>query len=60
MFFVIYNNKGSYMNWDEAIIYKELHFVYIVNGKKFLTEKEAKEYIKEKKDEENNIIAFYD
>ena len=48
------------MNWDEAIIYKELHFVYIVNGKKFLTEKEAKEYIKEKKDEKDSIIAFYD
>ena len=48
------------MNWDEAIIYKELHFVYIVNGKVFLTEKEAKEYIKEKKDEKDSIIAFYD
>jgi hypothetical protein len=48
------------MNWDEIVIFKELHFVYIVNGKVFLTEKEAKEYIKEKKDEENNIIAFYD
>ena len=60
MFFVIYNNKGFNMNWDEIVIFKELHFVYIVNGKVFLTEKEAKEYIKEKKDEENNIIAFYD
>ena len=60
MFFVIYNNKGFNMNWDEIVIFKELHFVYIVNGKVFLTEKEAKEYIKEKKDEKDSIIAFYD
>ena len=37
------------MDWNETIIYKELHFVYIVNGHKFLTEKEAKEFVKENK-----------
>tara|TARA_R100001594_G_C3967674_1_gene247030 strand:+ start:157 stop:297 length:141 start_codon:yes stop_codon:yes gene_type:complete len=36
------------MDWKEAIIYKELHFVYIVNGHKFLTEKEALDYISNK------------
>ena len=48
------------MNWDEIVIFKELHFVYIVNGKVFLTEKEAKEYIKEKKDEKDSFIIVYD
>ena len=37
------------MNWNETIIYKELHFVYIVNGHKFLTEEEARKYIEEQK-----------
>ena len=37
------------MDWGEMIIYKELHFVYIVNGNKFLTEEEAEEFIEESK-----------
>ena len=36
------------MDWKEAIIYKELHFFYIVYGHKFLTEKEALDYISNK------------
>ena len=35
------------MDWNEIVIYKELHFVYIVNGHKFLTEEEAEEFAKE-------------
>ena len=41
------------MNWEEVIIYKELHFVYIVNGHKFLTEKEALDYVSNKQKGEN-------
>ena len=37
------------MDWNEVVIYKELHFVYIVNGHKFLTEEEAEEFIEESK-----------
>tara|TARA_R100001443_G_scaffold39447_4_gene52766 strand:- start:1728 stop:1847 length:120 start_codon:yes stop_codon:yes gene_type:complete len=32
---------------DKLIMTKELHFVYIVNGKKFLDEEEAKKYLEE-------------
>ena len=39
------------MDWNEIVIYKELHFVYIVNGNKFLTEEEAEEFVKENKKE---------
>tara|TARA_R100001594_G_scaffold86401_1_gene120851 strand:- start:991 stop:1113 length:123 start_codon:yes stop_codon:yes gene_type:complete len=31
---------------DKIIMYKELHFVYIVNGKKFLDKEQAEEYLK--------------
>jgi len=31
---------------DKLIMTKELHFVYIVNGKKFLDEEEAEKYLK--------------
>ena len=34
---------GDYMH-DKPIIYKELAFVYIVNGKKFLNERDAEIY----------------
>ena len=34
------------MDWNEVVIYKELHFVYIVNGHKFLTEEEAEEFVR--------------
>ena len=33
------------MTWDKPIISKELHFVYIVNGRKFLKKKDAEAYI---------------
>ena len=43
------------MDWDDVMIFKEMAFVYIVNGEKFLSKEEAKEYlskkIKENKDE---------
>ena len=32
---------------DKFIMFKELHFVYIVDGKKFLDEEEAKKYLEE-------------
>ena len=31
---------------EKPVIYKELDFVYIVNGEKFLTEEEANVYVK--------------
>ena len=31
---------------DKIIMYKELHFVYIVNGKKFLDKEKAEEYLR--------------
>ena len=34
---------GDYMH-DKPIIYKELAFVYIVNGKKFLNKRDAEIY----------------
>ena len=37
------------MNWDEIIIYKELDFIYIVNGKRFLNESEAQKYLLRRK-----------
>tara|TARA_R100001082_G_C4328802_1_gene144624 strand:- start:589 stop:714 length:126 start_codon:yes stop_codon:yes gene_type:complete len=40
------------MDWDEIIVSKELHFVYIVNGHKFFTEEEALNYISSKKKKE--------
>ena len=33
--------------WDKPLIYKELEFVYLVNGKKFLSERKAEMYIVE-------------
>ena len=36
------------MDWSDVIIFKEIDFVYIVNGKRFLTEKGAKEYLDKK------------
>ena len=33
------------MTWDKPIISKELHFVYIVDGKKFLRKKDAELYV---------------
>ena len=37
------------MDWNDVIIFKEIAFVYIVNGKKFLDEEEAKEYLLRRK-----------
>ena len=31
--------------WDKPLINKELHFVYIVSGKKFLKKKDAEIYL---------------
>ena len=31
---------------DKITMYKELHFVYIVNGKKFLDKEQAEGYLK--------------
>jgi|TARA_R110002020_G_scaffold118349_1_gene270566 hypothetical protein len=43
------------MDWNDMMIYKEIAFVYIVNGKRFLSKEEAEEYllkqIKESKNE---------
>ena len=39
------------MNWEDVIIFKEVDFVYIVNGKRFLTEEEATNYLNKKKKE---------
>ena len=38
------------MDWSDIIIYKELTFVYIVNSKRFLSEKDAQEYLLRRKD----------
>ena len=38
------------MDWDDMLIYKELAFIYIVNGKKFLSEENAQEYLLRRKD----------
>ena len=38
------------MDWEDVIIFKEIAFIYIVNGKKFLDEKEAEEYLLRRKD----------
>ena len=38
------------MDWNDVIIFKEIAFVYIVNGEKFLDEEEAKEYLLRRKD----------
>ena len=38
------------MDWSDILIYKELAFIYIVNGKKFLDEAESKEYLLRRKD----------
>ena len=32
------------MDWDDILIYKEIAFVYIVNGEKFFSKEEAEEY----------------
>tara|TARA_Y100001937_G_scaffold76595_1_gene104005 strand:+ start:1419 stop:1556 length:138 start_codon:yes stop_codon:yes gene_type:complete len=37
---------------DNNLIIQELDFIYIVKGKKFLTEKEAKEYLEYRKNKE--------
>ena len=37
------------MNWEYMIVFKEIDFVYIVNGKRFLTEEEANSYLNKKK-----------
>ena len=31
---------------EKPMVYKELHFVYIVNGEKFLTKEDAEAYVK--------------
>ena len=49
------HDKDIKMDWDDMIIYKEIAFVYIVNGEKFFSKEEAEKYlskkIKENKDE---------
>ena len=37
---------------NNNLIIKELDFIYIVKGKKFFTEKEAKEYLEYRKNKE--------
>ena len=39
------------MNWEDIIVFKEIDFVYIVNGKRFLTEEDANNYLNKKKKE---------
>ena len=38
------------MDWNDTIIYKEIAFVYIVNGKRFLEKEKAEEYLLRRKD----------
>jgi hypothetical protein len=38
------------MDWNDMLIYKELAFVYIVNGKRFLSKEDAEEYLLRRKD----------
>ena len=37
------------MDWNDVIIFKEIAFVYIVNGEKFLDKQEAEEYLLRRK-----------
>ena len=37
------------MDWEDIIVFKELTFVYIVNGKKFLNKEDAVDYMNEEK-----------
>ena len=37
------------MDWNDTIIFKEIAFVYIVNGKKFLEKTVAVEYLLRRK-----------
>ena len=39
---------------DDIKIFKELHFVYIVKGRKFLCKKKAERYAKAKQKESEN------
>jgi hypothetical protein len=45
-------NWGEKM-FEEVRVFKELGFVYIVKGRKFLRKKDAEEYAKERGDLEN-------
>ena len=38
------------MDWSDIIVYKEIAFVYIVNGKRFLDKEKAEEYLLRRKD----------
>ena len=38
------------MDWNDMMIYKEIAFVYIVNGKRFLDKEKAEEYLLRRKD----------
>ena len=40
---------GEFMDWEDMIVFKEIDFVYIVNGKRFLTEEDANNYLNKKK-----------
>ena len=44
---------------ERPMIYKELHFVYIVDGKKFLSKEEAEGYVK-KIERGNENVRYYD
>ena len=44
---------------DKPRVYKELHFVFIVNGEMFFTKQEAENYIK-KLEKENNNVRYFD
>ena len=37
------------MDWEDMVVFKEIDFVYIVNGKRFLTEEDANNYLNKKK-----------
>ena len=38
------------MDWNDVMIYKEIAFVYIVNGKRFLDKEDAEKYLLRRKD----------
>ena len=43
---------------EKPMIYKELHFVYIVDGKKFLNKEEAEGYVKKIERGFENVRQF--
>ena len=47
------------LDMEKPMIYKELHFVYIVDGEKFLSKEEAEGYVK-KTERGSDNVRYYD